>query len=71
MFWLLDDDTAQTIRRPREMTPHLITLDDIPSHINDRKKTDIEACRMQVKITGMSCASCVNKIESSLSSKKG
>ena len=32
---------------------------------------DGETCRVQVKITGMSCSSCVNKIESSLSSKDG
>ena len=63
-----DDDTAQANGRPREVTAHLTTHDDIPSH---RKVADVEACRIQVKITGMSCASCVNKIESSLSSKKG
>ena len=33
--------------------------------------TDGETCRVQISITGMSCSSCVNKIESSLSSKNG
>ena len=32
---------------------------------------DGETCRVQIKVTGMSCSSCVNKIESSLSSKDG
>ena len=33
--------------------------------------TDGETCRVQISITGMSCSSCVNKIESSLSNKDG
>ena len=52
--------------RPREMT----TNHDIQSHSN-AGKIAADTSRVQVKITGMSCSSCVNKIESTLSSKKG
>ena len=52
--------------RPREMTIN----HDIQSHSNS-EKIAADTCRVQVKITGMSCSSCVNKIESTLSSKKG
>ena len=52
--------------RPREMT----TNHDIQSHSNS-EKIAADTCRVQVKITGMSCSSCVNKIESTLSNKKG
>ena len=62
------DDIAQTSTKLREMTAHVSTRDDIPS---PKKMADVGACRIQVNITGMSCASCVNKIESSLGSKKG
>lgn len=71
-FWFLDaqqaevDDVVININRPREVA----TNNDITSHVSDGKAVS-EACRIQVKITGMSCSSCVNKIESSLSSKRG
>ena len=74
MLCLLDGqqtETSGTVSnqgRPREVT----TNHDILSHSIGRKiAAATETCRMQVKITGMSCSSCVNKIESTLSSKKG
>ena len=74
MLCLLDGQQTETSgavnnqNRPREVA----TNHEIPSHSNDRKiAAATEICRMQVKITGMSCSSCVNKIESTLSSKKG
>ena len=45
-----------------------VTNNDVVSCIDD---TDGETCRVQINVTGMSCSSCVNKIESSLSSKDG
>ena len=45
-----------------------VTTNEAVSCVDD---VDGETCRVQVNITGMSCSSCVNKIESSLSSKNG
>ena len=53
-------------------SPQLVSkaTDDITVSIDDDTE-DREACRMQINITGMSCSSCVNKIESTLSKKPG
>ena len=76
MFWFVDgqqsevDEMARTNTKPRETTAHVISHDDLlPSPVNDKKVA--ETCRIQVKITGMTCSSCVNKIETSLGSMKG
>ena len=45
-----------------------VVIDNVSS---DTKGRETETSRIQIGITGMSCSSCVNKIESSLSSKKG
>ena len=49
--------------RPMEVT----ATDDRPSN----RDSTTETCRIKIRITGMSCSSCVNKIESSLNNKKG
>jgi len=73
LIWFLDghqvkvNDAVVNKNRSREVTTD---DDDTTRHISDGKATS-ETCRVQVKITGMSCSSCVNKIESSLSSKRG
>ena len=72
LIWFLDghqvkvNDAVVNKNRSREVTTNV----DTTSHISDGKAAG-ETCRVQVKITGMSCSSCVNKIESSLSSKRG
>ena len=76
MFWFLDgeqsevDEKARINTRPRETTVHVISHDDVLLSLSDDTKV-AETCRIQVKITGMTCSSCVNKIETSLGSIKG
>ena len=53
-------------------SPRLVakTTDDITINVGD-DVDDGEASRVQISISGMSCSSCVNKIELSLSKKPG
>jgi len=68
----LEIDTIVTSKVGHKKTsPSLvsnITSNDVMDSVDD---FDGETCRVQINITGMSCSSCVNKIESSLSSKTG
>lgn len=54
-----------------ELEVDVIVKHKRPNDVIDIPSDEKDTCRIQVKITGMSCAACVNKIESSLSNKKG
>ena len=68
----LEIDAAVTTEMCHKKLPSSVvskvTGDDGMDCVDD---IDGETCRVQFKITGMSCSSCVNKIESSLGSKDG
>lgn len=63
---IYSDDVVKSKNRPREAAIN----DGISSHVSDEEAAT-EISRIQISITGMTCSSCVNKIESSLSCKRG